>query len=558
MGNFQPQQTIKKRNQKKYLQKLEASKKGKCIMNSHGDFLYANNQSLKYFGFSKSNFQEKHLNDLNPKTQPNTKMDNQQYANLQIVYATHLKKNQFREFPWLFITKEKEYSATIKIKLIQLNGLLAVEITIITKKISNLNGNQYSKSSKLSSALSSSSIQFQKLVVDSNSRKITNLKKSKNSNSLSSFSNFSLSNGSENESLGRLTPREENRNLPKEFRNQKLIFINKEMKRIVQSIDQIKKTKKKMETKRLVLVHELYIALNQNRKIPEKEKKWVKNKEKLYDLEIKNLVAEDLHFNIFIHKNNILETSNEQLTNILKNNSNSQTILQFKLIQLKKYKMKKSLLISQNAIIKCQIKKIKLEIKSNELINIIKNENANLMEMYQEELPENISIKKGNNELEESEHTLIKNFKPPTIKELFQNGKLKIDYNFIPFEILLQHKQCRKYFLTFLESNMMEENLLFYSEVQKFKKTKEKNRMKTAKRIYEQYIKTGSQKQINLEGTTRVQIDTDISKNKISKNIFSESESEIFMTLIKECYPRFLSSEDYLELKQVVPSFMWK
>ncbi|XP_028818130.1 regulator of G-protein signaling 21-like [Denticeps clupeoides] len=114
-------------------------------------------------------------------------------------------------------------------------------------------------------------------------------------------------------------------------------------------------------------------------------------------------------------------------------------------------------------------------------------------------------------------------------------------------EELLQSKYGLASFRTFLKSEFSDENMEFWLTCEDYKKTKSSFRMMLrAKRIYEQFIKAESPKEINIDYQTREQIRRNVKDPKVS--CFDEAQKIVYGLMERDSYPRFLRSDMYRTL----------
>ncbi|XP_028666843.1 regulator of G-protein signaling 21-like isoform X1 [Erpetoichthys calabaricus] len=115
------------------------------------------------------------------------------------------------------------------------------------------------------------------------------------------------------------------------------------------------------------------------------------------------------------------------------------------------------------------------------------------------------------------------------------------------FDTLLAHKDGLQVFSMFLKSQFSEENIEFWQICEDFKKTKPSAKLSSkAKKIYSVYVETGSPKEINIDYSTREAI----KKNLLNPtpSCFDLAQTKIYILMKKDCYPRFLKSDFYLNL----------
>ncbi|XP_069793921.1 regulator of G-protein signaling 21-like [Narcine bancroftii] len=112
---------------------------------------------------------------------------------------------------------------------------------------------------------------------------------------------------------------------------------------------------------------------------------------------------------------------------------------------------------------------------------------------------------------------------------------------------LLYHKAGQAAFRSFLRKEFSEENIDFWLSCEAYKKIKSPTKLASqAKRMYSQFIKSEAPKEINIDFTTRENITKSI--HEPTQSSFDVAQKLIYSLMAKDCYPRFLKSESYLEL----------
>ncbi|XP_063076280.1 regulator of G-protein signaling 21-like [Engraulis encrasicolus] len=115
------------------------------------------------------------------------------------------------------------------------------------------------------------------------------------------------------------------------------------------------------------------------------------------------------------------------------------------------------------------------------------------------------------------------------------------------FDCLLSDQNGQMAFTLFLKSEFCEENIEFWLACEEFKCVKTKKTLSsTAVDIYEQFIRNGSPKQINLDFHTR-----DCTTKNLQNptpTCFVAAQRKIFQLMENSAYPRFLQSDFYKEL----------
>ncbi|XP_078417928.1 regulator of G-protein signaling 5-like [Cetorhinus maximus] len=112
---------------------------------------------------------------------------------------------------------------------------------------------------------------------------------------------------------------------------------------------------------------------------------------------------------------------------------------------------------------------------------------------------------------------------------------------------LLSHKVGRATFRSFLRNEFSEENIDFWLACEDYKKIKTPTKLASeAKKIYTQFIKVEAPREVNIDFTTREHINKIIGEPTPSS--FDLAQKLIYSLMAKDCYPRFLRSNNYLEL----------
>ncbi|MBN3302280.1 RGS4 protein, partial [Amia calva] len=104
-------------------------------------------------------------------------------------------------------------------------------------------------------------------------------------------------------------------------------------------------------------------------------------------------------------------------------------------------------------------------------------------------------------------------------------------------------------FTTFLKSEFSEENIEFWASCEEYKRTmSQTKRAAKAKKIYEQYVAVESEKEVNLDSSTREETKRNLEDPTASS--FDEAQRKIFLLMEKDSYRRFLKSKTYRDLLQ--------
>jgi len=107
-------------------------------------------------------------------------------------------------------------------------------------------------------------------------------------------------------------------------------------------------------------------------------------------------------------------------------------------------------------------------------------------------------------------------------------------------EEVLQDKKASNGYYEFLKKEYAEENILFVSEVEKYKKLKsEKNRKSKANEIYTNYILQDSPKEINVSHKTRADVSDGLID--LETSLFDTAQRYIMFLLESDSFKRFIS-----------------
>ncbi|KAM7011893.1 uncharacterized protein LKV04_021511 [Tautogolabrus adspersus] len=114
-------------------------------------------------------------------------------------------------------------------------------------------------------------------------------------------------------------------------------------------------------------------------------------------------------------------------------------------------------------------------------------------------------------------------------------------------ERLLESKYGLATFRNFLKSEYSDENIEFWLTCEDYKKIKSSFRMSSrAKKIYEQFVKAESPKEINIDYHTREQIKRSVKSPNL--HCFDEAQKMVYGLMERDSYPRFLRSDIYRTL----------
>lgn len=131
---------------------------------------------------------------------------------------------------------------------------------------------------------------------------------------------------------------------------------------------------------------------------------------------------------------------------------------------------------------------------------------------------------------------------------LKDTGKVQETYETSLFEdsleTVLSKTSGRRAFLDFLKSEFCEENLEFWLACQEYQSSgSPEERTQIAASIYEDFIKVGSPKQVNLDFYTREMIRQSLEQP--GPSCFSVAERKIYILMENCSFPRFAETETY-------------
>lgn len=118
------------------------------------------------------------------------------------------------------------------------------------------------------------------------------------------------------------------------------------------------------------------------------------------------------------------------------------------------------------------------------------------------------------------------------------------------FEELLQHEGGRRFFDVFLQQEHSEENLMFWSEVNRLRDVKDQKLFTIhAREIYLEFLKPMSSKEINIGGQTRKKIEEDL-QNDPPRDVYEVAQIQVYNLMQRQSYPRFLASDLFTSILQ--------
>jgi hypothetical protein len=113
-------------------------------------------------------------------------------------------------------------------------------------------------------------------------------------------------------------------------------------------------------------------------------------------------------------------------------------------------------------------------------------------------------------------------------------------------EYFLTVNEGKEHFKQFLVREFSVENLMFYTEVQYYKKIDDENDLKeTAKTIHETYVELGAPFEINIDNGIRTQVAEALSSGKPTTTTFDAAEQAVLTVMREESFPRFKKSRLY-------------
>uniref|UniRef100_A0A1A8JHY3 Regulator of G-protein signaling 13 n=3 Tax=Nothobranchius TaxID=28779 RepID=A0A1A8JHY3_NOTKU len=114
-------------------------------------------------------------------------------------------------------------------------------------------------------------------------------------------------------------------------------------------------------------------------------------------------------------------------------------------------------------------------------------------------------------------------------------------------ERLLESKYGLATFRNFLKSEFSDENIEFWLTCEDYKKCRSSFKMSSkAKKIYEQFVKAESPKEINIDYHTREQIKRSVKTPTLQ--CFDDAQKIVYGLMERDSYPRFLRSDIYKAL----------
>ncbi|KAJ3445407.1 double hit isoform b [Anaeramoeba flamelloides] len=533
MGNFKPRNKIKNRKKGSYLKKLSKCSDAIAIVGHDGKFLFANEGCKMYFGFSGLDAQTKTIGDLKPKSQSHVGMNNLVYAAHEIKIANMLHKKQKRTFIWFFTPYDQKIQTHLQLTLIEIGGVLAVQVLIKPEK----------KASQLRKSISRESI----------------LQNQKSESLEKSQSNKQIENR-QRDLTTKQTPKNELNTILKRIggsdSNSQLNGININKDKIINESKRIRILKKENDD-----IHRIYLELIKKRNIT-LEKLGFLTKKKLnqeiseysgsvikeeYDEEINEAVRKIQPFQVLINNKSLMDLTNKNYFDALIESVNVESVSKLQNSLAERILLHTDLLRLKMQFVGQQITRIDLDVSFLEVKQRIAAFDHDVQQFSKQSSKELIGLG----------YNLINGETNQGVVETDQLD-ITIDLNLIPFYKLVSKKQYSIFFMNFLKSQYNEENLLFYNEVINFKQLENNEELtEKAEEIFNNFIKTDSKMQININGMTRGNIQTRMESNNISSDLFNEAQNQIYLLMLNDPYTRFLDSSYYEELQKTNPTFKW-
>ncbi|KAJ3447494.1 regulator of g protein signaling-related [Anaeramoeba flamelloides] len=181
--------------------------------------------------------------------------------------------------------------------------------------------------------------------------------------------------------------------------------------------------------------------------------------------------------------------------------------------------------------------------KDNGNSSQFKKENSNSNNNENSENNENDSNNRTGNENDNDDDYENDNNIDQSISYIENQGLIE---DILTFEELIKDNVARKYFMEFLVEVYGQENLLFYLEVERFKKYKKiktnEEILKKARQIYDDFIKKDSTWMINIDGKILEKCEKRILNSDITYNIFEEAQESVYYLMNSDSFPKFIKS----------------
>ncbi|KAL9651164.1 hypothetical protein ABK040_008236 [Willaertia magna] len=118
-------------------------------------------------------------------------------------------------------------------------------------------------------------------------------------------------------------------------------------------------------------------------------------------------------------------------------------------------------------------------------------------------------------------------------------------------EAIIENEESFNCFREYLSSSHNSELVMFIQEANKYKVIKsEKNRIKKAQHIIDEFIKVGATHELNISSPLKQAILTSFENNEINSNLFDDLEISILVNLKEGHFKTFLQSDNFLKYVQ--------
>lgn len=118
----------------------------------------------------------------------------------------------------------------------------------------------------------------------------------------------------------------------------------------------------------------------------------------------------------------------------------------------------------------------------------------------------------------------------------------------VGFKFLMFNKMGRQAFESFLETEFSRENIRFWNAVQDLKRAPIRLVDEKVKQIYDEFMAPDGKSPINVEISTREQVEKMLREGKRKRYAFSAAEDDIYYLMERDAYPRFVRSDFYKDL----------
>lgn len=115
------------------------------------------------------------------------------------------------------------------------------------------------------------------------------------------------------------------------------------------------------------------------------------------------------------------------------------------------------------------------------------------------------------------------------------------------FDSLINDEAGKMLFHEFLRKEYSDENLMFWIDVERMKEVQDgAKRYLTIRKIYKEYIQPRAQREVNVEAWVRKAIEANLEVP--SPNIFDPAQTQVYLLMYRQSWPRFLDSKYYNRL----------